>query len=173
MVRDRDVVAAQIGRSPRGRFAVCVRCSHGYPKVIQVHPVLQSKPFPTLYWLTCPLLSREIDGLEAAGWVKRLESRIASEEDLRSAMQVAHLQYVRHRNLLLSSDDIEHLVAGRLMTGLQGRGIGGITDWNRLKCLHLHVAHALADANPIGDMVLSLLPSQECAAGKVICSAYG
>lgn len=171
-LKDRKVVAQQIGRSPRGQFAVSVRCSYGYSQVIRVHPVVQGKPFPTLYWLTCPFLSNEIDHLEAAGWVKRLEARMIEESDLRSAMQAAHRRYGRQRNRLLSLEEKAGLEADGTTVGLSGRGIGGISDWDRLKCLHLHVAHKLADENTIGGIVLGMLPARECLPKQVICSAY-
>ncbi|MFC2079030.1 DUF501 domain-containing protein [Candidatus Bipolaricaulota bacterium] len=171
-LNDREIVAAQIGRSPRGQFAVSVRCSYGYPEVICVHPVLQGKPFPTLFWLTCPFLAKEIDHLEAAGWVKRLENRLTESTDLRSAVHQAHQRYCRQRDDLLSIEDRAALEADGTIGGLTERGIGGISDWDRLKCLHLHVAHELADENPIGSMVLSMLPARECSPKQVICSAY-
>jgi len=172
VLKDREVVAAQIGRSPRGQFVVSVRCSYGYPQVIRVHPVVQGKPFPTLYWLTCPFLSKEIDHLEAAGWVKQLEDRMIGETDLHSAMQAAHRRYCRQRDRLLSSEEKATLEANGTMVGLSGRGIGGISDWNRLKCLHLHVAHGLADENAVGSIVLGMLSACECLPKQVICSAY-
>jgi len=172
-LKDRKIVGQQIGRSPRGRFAVSVRCSFGYSQVIRVHPVVQGKPFPTLYWLTCPYLSNEIDHLEAAGWVRRLEARMIEESGLRTAMQAAHRRYCRQRDRLLSLEEKARLEADGTMVGLSRRGIGGISDWDRLKCLHLHVAHEVADENAIGGIVLGMLPACECSPKQVICSAYG
>jgi hypothetical protein len=140
--------------------------------VIRVHPVVQGKPFPTLYWLTCPFLSQEIDHLEACGWVKRFEVRMAEERALRSAMQTAHRRYGLLRDQLLSPEEMDALHESGTIVGLIGRGIGGISDWDRLKCLHLHVAHGLADENPIGDLVLGMVSTRECLPKQVICSAY-
>ena len=172
VLKDRKIVAQQIGRSPRGQFAVSVRCSYGYSQVIRVHPVVHGKPFPTLYWLTCPFLSNEIDHMEAAGWVKQLEARMIEESGLRTAMQAAHRRYCRQRDRLLALEEKAGLEADGTMVGLSGRGIGGISDWDRLKCLHLHVAHKLADENVIGGIVLDKLPACECLPKQVICSAY-
>jgi len=140
--------------------------------VIRVHPVVAGKPFPTLYWLTCPFLSKEIGHLEAAGWVKRLEARMAEEDDLRIAMHEAHRRTCAQRDGLLSAEDKDVLAEAGARLGFHGRGIGGISDWDRLKCLHLHAAHALADENPIGSIILRRLPSLECSPQQVICSAY-
>lgn len=171
-VRDQRVVAAQIGRPPRGQFTVSVRCSYGYPQVIRVHPVVQGKPFPTLYWLTCPFLSKEIDHLEAAGWVKRLEDRMSKDGDLHAAMQSAHRRYCQQRDRSLSAKENATLKANGTIVGLTGRGVGGISDWDRVKCLHLHVAQELADENPIGNIVLGMMSVRECPPKQVICSAY-
>ena len=171
-VDDRNIVAMQIGRSPRGELAVSVRCSYGYPQVIRVHPVVHGKPFPTLYWLTCPFLAKEIDHLEADGWVKRLQARVMEDASLGTAMHEAHRRYCEQRDRLLSDSERAALEDDGTLRGLTGRGIGGIADWDRVKCLHLHVAHALADKNPIGSIVLTMLPTGECAPHEVICSAY-
>ena len=171
-VDDRAIVAAQIGRSPRGAFAVSARCTYGFPQVIRVHPVVHGKPFPTLYWLTCPFLAKQIDHLEADGWVKRLELHLSEDPALGVALHDAHVRYCEARDRLLSNRERAALDDAGTLRGLTGRGIGGIADWTRVKCLHLHVAHSLADANPIGSRVLSMLPALECAPNKVICSAY-
>ncbi len=169
---DRQVVRAQLGRSPRGLFTVPVRCSYGFPQVIRVHPVIDGKPFPTLYWLTCPFLSKVIDGLEAEGWIKRLESELKSNPTLQAEMTATHRRYLKTRNGLLTADERRQLESNGRMRSLRDRGIGGIADWTSLKCLHLHAAHALADANPIGERVLPHLPATECDSKQVICSAY-
>lgn len=171
-MNDRIVVGQQIGRTPRGQFVVFVRCSYGYPQVIRVHPLVQGKPFPTLYWLTCPFLSHEIAQLEAAGWVKQLEARMIRESELWTAMQAAHQRYCRQRDRLMSPQEKATLEANGMIAGLSRRGIGGLSDWDRLKCLHLHVAHELADKNAIGGIVLEILPARECPSQQVICSAY-
>jgi uncharacterized protein len=163
---ERRVLASQMGRKPRGRFEVAARCPYGYPQVIRVHPRMDGEPFPTLYWLTCPFLVKEVSRLEAEGWIKRLEVRLRESTDLRYAMEQAHDRYETERNALLASEEPSTWV------GLSGRGIGGISDRRFLKCLHLHVAHALAGENPIGAMVLESLDARACDAKEVICSAY-
>ena len=52
---DAAVVAAQLGRAPRGLRAVAHRCPCGLPDVVETAPRLpDGTPFPTLYYLTCP-----------------------------------------------------------------------------------------------------------------------
>jgi hypothetical protein len=156
-----ELIARQIGRAPRGEYAVALRCPHGFPRVLRVPPVVDGKPFPTLYWLSCPLLCRAVGTLEAEGWVGRLEKRVASDAELRAALEQAHEAYVAERETL------GDCASG----GAEPRGIGGIADRSRLKCLHLHVAHALVRANPIGRLVLTMLDATACPDEKKICSS--
>jgi len=58
-----------------------------------------------------------------------------------------------------------------MSASLVNKGIGGITDLNRIKGLHLHVAHAIARENPIGEIILKALPNRACSQNKTICSA--
>lgn len=168
---DRRTVERQLGRPPRGSFRVATRCRYGNPQVICVHPIVDRAPFPTLYWLTCPFLGAKISALEAVGEVRALESRMQEQVDLRDAMRHAHERYIQQRRALLSAKDVAWLTAEGLLDGLMQRGIGGIRDVSYVKCLHLHVAHALVDQNPLGMIVLEALSTHACSDPKRICSA--
>jgi hypothetical protein len=170
-VGDRELIARQIGRAPRGNYTIACRCVHGFPQVLQVPPVVEEKPFPTLYWLTCPFLCRAVSELEGQGWVGRLEQTLAAEADLRAALDRADAEYVATRWGLLSVDEERGLAGRGQLRELDARGIGGIADRTRLKCLHLHVAHALVDRNPIGDIALGMLVQSACESEKTICSS--
>ncbi|GIR69208.1 MAG: hypothetical protein CM15mP74_04590 [Halieaceae bacterium] len=74
-----------LGRKPRGLRAIAVSEAGGEPVVIRVASVVDGRPFPTLYWLVGARLSLQLDRLEAAGWIARLQA------------EVTHLQtYGRH-----------------------------------------------------------------------------
>jgi len=167
---DRSMVAAQIGRPARGLDGVWKRCDYGFPQVVQVHPWIDRKPFPTLYWLTCPFLQRAISRLEADGWVKRLEQHLATHRGVAEAMDQAHRAYIAERRSALPFEEWQEIDAAGLGEAFTARGIGGIRDWRTLKCLHLHAAHALATENPMGQAVLSMLPAIQCDPKEVICS---
>ena len=84
---DRGVVEAQIGRPPRSLIDVAQRCHLDLPVVITVPPLLDDgTPFPTLYWLTCPLASKRIGRIEAAGGVRTAEQMLADDPDARVAL---------------------------------------------------------------------------------------
>ncbi len=169
-IDDARLAARQIGRPLRGAVAVARRCECGFPQVLLVAPCVDGAPFPTLYWLSCPHLVREVAALEAVGWIGRLERRLTEDVELRARLDVAHDGYVAERLRLLREAPDARMAAG-LQKVLAARGIGGIADRSRLKCLHLHVAHALARENPIGELVLDMLVERECGREKAICSS--
>ncbi|MEU7524768.1 DUF501 domain-containing protein [Saccharothrix sp. NPDC042600] len=152
---DKAIVAEQLGRTPRGMRAVAARCPSGHPAVVQTSPRLpDGTPFPTLYYLTCPRLNSLVSRLESAGVMKEMTDRLATDEQLARHYQRAHELYLAER------DAIEPLGTTVTAGGMPGR----------VKCLHVHVAHALAagpGVNPFGDEALALLadewPGGNCA----------
>ncbi len=84
------VVAAQLGRPPRGLRAVAHTCPCGRPDVVETAPRLpDGTPFPTLYYLTCPRAAAAISRLEAAGLMKTMTARLDGDDGLRAAHQAA------------------------------------------------------------------------------------
>jgi hypothetical protein len=142
---DREAITAQLGRPPRGLRAIAHRCPCGSPTVVRTHPRLEDgTPFPTLYYLTCTKLTALVSTAEASGVMREMTERLAADPELAAAYRRAHESYLAER------DALEPL-------GTQVSA-GGMPD--RVKCLHVHVAHALAcgpGVNPIGDEVLAQL----------------
>jgi len=171
-LKDKKVIAKQLGRVPRGLLGIERRCPYGYPQVVRVYPLVEGKPFPTLFWLTCPFLTKQIDHLEAEGWVKRLEEFLEEDRPLATRFREAHLAYIHERNRLLSPEDRATLEEAGMLEDLLEKGIGGTADFARVKCLHLHLAHALVRDNPIGHRVMEALSVRACPPEQVICSAY-
>ena len=140
---DAAAVAAQLGRPPRAVRAVAHRCPCGLPSVVQTAPRLaDGTPFPTLYYLTCARLCSRLGGLEAAGRMREMTERLSGDPQLVAAYRRAHESYLAER------DAIEPL--GTEVSA------GGMPT--RVKCLHVHVAHALAvgpGVNPFGDEALA------------------
>jgi uncharacterized protein len=136
---DRVFVEQQLGRPPRAFRRVVVRCPFGRPAVTEQSPYDSAgEPFPTTYYLTCRHLVAAVSRVEAAGGVERWT--VAAEDDpaLRESLERAtELQReIRHglANGLAGQDDGASLELG----------IGGASKPERLKCLHAHVAFALA-----------------------------
>ncbi|WP_267594243.1 DUF501 domain-containing protein [Carbonactinospora thermoautotrophica] len=145
--RDVAAVHEQLGRRPRGMRRVAHRCPCGLPDVVETSPRLEDgTPFPTLFYLTCPRASAAVGRLEASGLMKEMTARLAADPELAAAYQRATEDYLARR------DAIEEL---------PGRPTAGGMP-TRVKCLHVHVAHALAvgaGVNPFGDETLELLPA--------------
>lgn len=157
---DATVVEVQIGRSPRAESTVVARCHLGLPVVIQVPPRLEDgTPFPTLYWLTCPLASTRIGRLEGSGGVRRMEAKASSDPAFGAALDEAHREYGAIRDSGLPDDDLAR----------PSGGVGGARAG--VKCLHAHYAHSAAGgANPVGEAVAAWIEPLDC---QVPCVADG
>ncbi len=171
-LEDQRIITCQLGRQIRGLIEVAVRCQYGYPQAIRVYPLLEGQPFPTLFWLTCPFLCRAISQLESAGWIGRIERLLHKDGDLKRRMNNAHRAYIGERHELLSVEDRADLADIAASKSLLEKGIGGISDLRHVKCLHLHVAHALVRTNPVGEIVLRHLLQHTCPSTNVVCSSY-
>ncbi len=150
MDADRDVVARQIGRSPRAFRRVAVRCPFGRPAVTEQAPYADDgTPFPTAFWLTCPHLVAAVSRLEAAGGVARWTEAASSDPELGESLRRA--------------DEEQRSLRPELDAGIGGASVpvGG------LKCLHAHVAFALARpgyrlGEQIVDELTPLWPNRCC-----------
>jgi hypothetical protein len=176
---ERRAIAAQIGRAPRGLETIVCRCRYGYPQVISVHPVVDGKPFPTTFWLTCPHLVRAVNRLEATGWIGRFEARIQRDPALAAAYEAAHRRAIAARDARLSSDERQALEDERRLASLLERGVGGLADRHRVKCLHMHLAQTLAEVamgaepgavNPVGRETFALIATPNCDPTHPICA---
>ena len=99
---DNATIEAQIGRPQRAESTVVSRCHLGLPVVVQVPPVLDDgTPFPTLFWLTCPLAISRIGRLEGTGGVKRMEAKAEADEEFGRRLALAHAEYEEERSALL------------------------------------------------------------------------
>lgn len=162
--KDRDTVTRQLGRRPRPFSRVSRRCRYGYPQVILTEPLHRRghrwEVFPTVFWLTCPLLHRAISTLEAEGRIRRFEERIANDADFAARMERAHAAAAAHRVSLVPEELRRELEAARPREAraLAETGIAGIRGRGGVKCLHAHFADFIGRGdNPVGQHVLHLL----------------
>ncbi len=104
-----------------------MRCPFGRPAVTEQSAFDDTgEPFPTTFWLTCPHLVAAVSRLEAAGGVERWTRAAAEDAKLGASLSEAHEEQRRLRP--------------ELELGVGGSGAGA----GSLKCLHAHVAFALA-----------------------------
>lgn len=156
VVDDRAVVARQLGREPRTFRRVVVRCPWGLPAVTEQDPYgPDGEPFPTTFYLTCRHLVAAVSRLEAAGGVERWSARVANDASLREDLERATADQRRLRR---------ELAAGATGTDAGASlelGIGGSRNPAALKCLHAHVAFALARPGYLlGEAVLDEIPGR-------------
>jgi hypothetical protein len=136
---DRAIVTRQLGRSPRAFGRVVVRCPYGLPAVTEQLPYdLQGEPFPTTYYLTCPHLVAALARIEAAGGVERWSLNLSESPELGASLERAtEEQRLIRRDL---AGDARGTDGGASLD----LGIAGSRTPSRIKCLHAHVAYALA-----------------------------
>ncbi len=157
--QDEYVVAAQLGRPTRGRWTVARRCHLGVPMVIENAPRLEDgSPFPTLFWLTCPILVKRVSKLESDGRMAEMTGRLR-DQGLRARLEHAIDRYVKRRDAHEALTDA-------------GASLGGGPE--RVKCLHAHVAHELADGpNPVGAATMAEVGWPDCIAACVSSESGG
>lgn len=147
-----ELIARQIGRKPRGIEAIACQTQTGIPLVLQMRSLLGDTPFPTLYWLSSKDLDVAISRIEASGWVKQIEELLQQDEALRQTFHDQQQSYVERRQALMRPEDRARIEALGFTELFTRYGIGGIAQWDKVRCLHMQYAHWLADGdNVIGE----------------------
>lgn len=161
---DLEIIAAQLGRVPRGVLGIAAYCNlttppnaaHAvpHPAVIATTPRLPNgEPFPTFYYLTCPAAVAACSQLEAAGVMREAEALLDDPQhpEFRLAYHRAHRAYLAARRVASPAPVPE----------IANFSAGGMPD--RVKCFHALLGHALAaglGVNPVGDWVLARLRAE-------------
>ena len=160
---DRRLVAIQIGRPPRSDSKVVSVCHLGLPVVIEIPPLLDDgTPFPTRYWLTCPLAVKRVSRVEAKGGVKAMDARSEHDPAFGARLREAHLRYAAQRD-----SDLPATVRPRPTGGVAGSRKG-------VKCLHAHYAdHRAGNDNPAGEWTASRVEPLDCRLPCVLSSPEG
>ena len=146
--RDSAVVKRQMShRVFDERIVSCVsrRCRWGCPQVIMCKPYVAGMPFPTLFWLTCPYLSRICGAVETDGGVGDLEDYILPYLDEYKRYNTIYA-LVRLSVLNRTERSFLHYYNKKVWNTLRTTGIGGIRQgkWNTVKCIHLQLATYLS-----------------------------
>ena len=147
---------------------VVARCSFGFPAVVETLPYdAGGRPFPTLFYLTCPTLVAALSRLESDGGVQAWSARLAAKPALARAVGAAASAARRRRRELVRRYDLAMVDDGASLT----TGVGGVGDVRAVKCLHAHVAHALARPGyTFGRAVLAEAGDSWC--DDVRCAAF-
>ncbi len=155
---DFTTIEAQIGRPLRAESQVVATCPLGLPVVAEVPPILDDgTPFPTTYWLACPLAGIRIGRLESIGGVRRMEAKAKTDPGFAAALEQAHRRYQEYRD-------------SKIPSGTSPRPTGGIAGASAgVKCLHAHYAdYAAGNENPVGAAVALWVEPLDCQVPCVI-----
>jgi hypothetical protein len=165
---DVAVVAGQLGRAPHAMSAVAARCPFGFPAVVEDLPYDEAgRPFPTLYYCACPTLVTAVASLESAGGVARWTARLSAEPELARSAASAARDATARRAELVHGGKLTMLDDGASLR----LGVGGVSDVRAVKCLHAHVAHALARPGYLlGEAIVAEVIDPWC--GDRRCAAY-
>ena len=98
--------------------------------------------------------------------ISHFEKRIEHDKSFATAFFDAH----RETTLLKEKILCEASVSEESRRLILDRGIGGIRNLKKVKCLHLHLANYLGGIdNPVGREVWNLLEKKQCSSTKIIC----
>jgi len=150
--QDEALIALQVGRPLQSDCEVVHRCHFQLPVVSRAHPRdRKGRPFPTRYWLSCPLALLRVGRIEADGGVLEFEAR-RQDPAFDAALSKAHADYVADREAA-TPDDMPYKPHG---------GIAGTREG--VKCLHAHLAHHWGGGdNHIGREVANRIGALDCA----------
>ncbi|RYH28935.1 DUF501 domain-containing protein [archaeon] len=114
-------IMRQLGFTPLN--LVDVSYNHPYdhrPLILQLYPLNVRDPtlfqeteqdiipFPTMFWVSCPVLHANISKLEMDGWIQKLSDRLVHSADSATylaAMEKAHKLYAEERWSTLTEED--------------------------------------------------------------------
>ena len=116
-------------------------------------------PWPNMYWLVDPELSRHAGRLEHEGLVQSWQKEVNTNAAFAAELERAHREYAATRWALLTDEDRRYCeLRPKFLEALREGGIGGLRFDTQIKCLHLQLAHSLAGGeNPVGKRVLAAL----------------
>ena len=158
-MNEHEIIELQLDRKINNFLKIAKYCPFGYPAVIIVNPFFNNVPAPTIYWLSCPYLSYEVDRLEAeSDLISELKNKLQSEKKFKNKMADAHQEYADKRRKLLSAEQLNKArkISEDLYKTLINSGVGGIKEKEGIKCLHTHLADFLVNKyNPVGEVVFS------------------
>ncbi len=151
--RDYEQVRHLLGRQPRGLRGIAVRSGDGSPVVIQVDSLVDNKPFPTLFWLVDKKLNYAIDQLEAGGLIADFQAQIDASTELQETIAEDHKSHIELRLSLIPHEQQLEIQRLGFDSVLERRGIGGIENFTRIRCLHTYYAAHLVIPNTIGTLL--------------------
>mmetsp|Transcript_7061 Transcript_7061/g.10560 ORF Transcript_7061/g.10560 Transcript_7061/m.10560 type:complete len:243 (+) Transcript_7061:103-831(+) len=189
LLEDAQIVCNQLGYIPTNLVDIGSRDTEtNVPQTIVLYALNKNdsingryskglwQPFPTMIWMSCPILKSKISKLEGEGYISEFQERLVNESGDPSPtstsspsylrqMETAHRLYANERWDRLTDEDKAIVERNGWSDSLGSEvGVAGIRDFSSVKCLHCHYAHFLArpdHGNIIGAWTDSVLKSQE------------
>ena len=92
------IISEQLGRTPIGALEVVTLDRDKQPAVLKVDPLADGKPFPSMYWLTSPLLHKAISHIESTAWIKEFENiTLPQNEECKNRLKADNENYRKLR----------------------------------------------------------------------------
>ena len=153
MTNEKKTVEVQLNRNLRSDVNVVAKCHFDLPVVVDVPKNLDDgTPFPTMFWLTCPMYVKKVSTLESHGMVKELDKQLQSNKKLNELWSKRQKSYEEERNKKYKNS--MNLIS-------PDGGVGGTLK--SIKCLHSHLADELVTGlNTIGQIVLENVGGCNC-----------
>lgn len=165
LVNEKVLVERLLGRAARVPYRVILRCGQGIPIVLQADPVFKEdgiwKPFPTVFWLACPSLRKELSALENEGKMMKCRNLLETDEKFRVAF-IEGQEWLAEYRLNEAVKITGPAVPEYVMNVLRSTTVAGSRMMTGVKCLHAHAAQQLAMGNnPVGAEALASVGSIE------------
>ena len=153
MTSEKQVVEVQLNRNLRSEIKVAAKCHFDLPVVVDVPKNLDDgTPFPTMFWLTCPMYIKKVSTLESHGMVKELDNQLNDNNKLFKLWSKRQKTYEKERNKKYKNTKNKISPSG---------GVGGTQK--SIKCLHSHLADELVTGkNIVGQIVLENVGGCNC-----------
>lgn len=148
-----EMILKQLGREPHGMVGIAVQNEQGIPLVLQMELLANDKPFPTLYWLSSKDVYQAIAEIETAGAVKELEQELENNPELLERHLADQQRYVDLRWASASDQQKQRIEELGFLPLYSKYGIGGISQWDKIRCLHMHYAYHLAQGTALGELL--------------------
>ncbi|TYB92457.1 MAG: DUF501 domain-containing protein [Kosmotoga sp.] len=162
---EKKIIELQLQRKIDNEFVTIDKCIWGFPRVIRSSLIKNSRPFPTIFWLTCPLLHKSVSKMEEKGMIKFFEKKLKNDQKIKERFLKAHKATKEMRKFLLPKE-----TPFWIKKELFSKGIGGTRNFFAVKCLHLQLANFLGGIdNPIGEEVWKSIHVVNCQDNNIIC----
>lgn len=119
--------------------------------VAKISPVVEGKPFPTIFWLVGPQIYKDISEVEGKGFTKIIQQKVHSSEVLKADLARIHQSYCDDRVRFFN--ELELSLPTNMMATINETGVGGVKEKQYIRCLHMFYAYHLIRPNVIGRII--------------------